>query len=116
MATTLPLVSSAMTAAPTIAPSRSSQTTRQHYPNFKIIVLNDDFNTFQHVSESLLEHIPGMTADRAWELTNQIHFEGQAIVWVGPAGAGRALPYAAWHGRIDDGSPRSGVRNESQRL
>ncbi|WP_347275983.1 ATP-dependent Clp protease adapter ClpS [Leptolyngbya sp. FACHB-321] len=84
MATTLPLVSSVMTAAPTIAPSRSSQTTRQHYPNFKIIVLNDDFNTFQHVSESLLEHIPGMTVDRAWELTNQIHFDGQAIVWVGP--------------------------------
>lgn len=25
-----------------------------------------------------------MTSDRAWELTNQVHFEGQAIVWVGP--------------------------------
>lgn len=83
MATTFPLLSAA-TAAPTVAPSRSNQTTRQHYPNFKIIVLNDDFNTFQHVSESLLEHIPGMTGDHAWELTNQIHFEGQAIVWVGP--------------------------------
>lgn len=84
MATTSSLVSYATAAAPTVAPSRSSQVTRQHYPNFKIIVLNDDFNTFQHVTESLLEHIPGMTVDRASELTNQIHFEGQAIVWVGP--------------------------------
>jgi Uncharacterized conserved protein len=25
-----------------------------------------------------------MTPDRAWELTNQVHFEGQAVVWVGP--------------------------------
>ncbi|MBW4695913.1 MAG: ATP-dependent Clp protease adapter ClpS [Lyngbya sp. HA4199-MV5] len=84
MTMTLPLVSSATAIAPTAAPSRSNQVTRQHYPNFKIIVLNDDFNTFQHVTESLMEHIPGMTLDRALELTNQIHHEGQAIVWVGP--------------------------------
>jgi ATP-dependent Clp protease adaptor protein ClpS len=25
-----------------------------------------------------------MTADSAWELTNQVHYEGQATVWVGP--------------------------------
>jgi ATP-dependent Clp protease adaptor protein ClpS len=24
-----------------------------------------------------------MTPDRAWNLTNQVHFEGQAIVWTG---------------------------------
>lgn len=73
-----------MTASPTITPEKSSQVTRQHYPNYKIIVLNDDFNTFQHVAESLVKYIPNMTPDRAWELTNQVHYEGQAIVWVGP--------------------------------
>ena len=31
-----------------------------------------------------MKYIPGMTSDHAWELTNQIHHEGQAIVWVGP--------------------------------
>ena len=31
-----------------------------------------------------MAYIPQMTSDRAWELTNQVHFEGQAIVWVGP--------------------------------
>lgn len=74
----------AMTTSPTIAPERSSQVTRKLYPNYKIIVLNDDFNTFEHVIKCLLTYIPGMSGDRAWELTNQIHFEGQAIVWVGP--------------------------------
>ncbi|MEB3291013.1 MAG: ATP-dependent Clp protease adapter ClpS [Leptolyngbya sp.] len=72
------------TASPTIAPEKSRQTTRQPYPNYKIIVLNDDFNTFQHVAECLVKYIPGMGADQAWNLTNQIHYEGQAIVWVGP--------------------------------
>lgn len=73
-----------MAASPTVTPERTSQTVRKPYPNFKVIVLNDDFNTFQHVADCLLKYIPGMTGDRAWDLTNQIHFEGQAIVWTGP--------------------------------
>ncbi|RMF67978.1 MAG: ATP-dependent Clp protease adapter ClpS [Cyanobacteria bacterium J069] len=73
-----------MAAAPTVAPEKTSQTVRKTYPNYKVIVLNDDFNTFQHVAECLVKYIPGMSGDRAWDLTNQIHHEGQAIVWVGP--------------------------------
>ncbi len=73
-----------MATAPTVAPERSSQTTQKLYPNFKVIVLNDDFNSFQHVAECLVKYIPGMAPDRAWDLTNQVHYEGQAIVWVGP--------------------------------
>jgi ATP-dependent Clp protease adaptor protein ClpS len=73
-----------MATAPTVAPERSSQVTSKLYPNYKVIVLNDDFNTFQHVAECLVKYIPGMTPDHAWDLTNQVHYEGQAIVWVGP--------------------------------
>ncbi len=73
-----------MATAPTIAPEQSKQVTSKPYPNYKVIVLNDDFNTFQHVAECLMKYIPGMTSDRAWDLTNQVHNEGQAIVWVGP--------------------------------
>jgi len=73
-----------MTTAPTQAPVREAVTVRKTYPNYKVIVLNDDFNTFQHVAECLMTYIPQMTSDRAWELTNQVHYEGQAIVWVGP--------------------------------
>ncbi|NEQ71176.1 MAG: ATP-dependent Clp protease adapter ClpS [Symploca sp. SIO1B1] len=74
----------ATSASPVQAPERSGQVTRKPYPNYKVIVLNDDFNTFKHVAECLMKYIPGMTSDLAWELTNQVHNEGQAIVWVGP--------------------------------
>lgn len=73
-----------MTAAPTVAPGKAGQVVRKPYPRYKVIVLNDDFNTFQHVAHCLMTYIPGMSSDRAWELTNQVHFEGQAVVWSGP--------------------------------
>jgi ATP-dependent Clp protease adaptor protein ClpS len=73
-----------MATAPTVTPEKTNQVVRKPYPNYKVIVLNDDFNTFQHVAECLMKYIPGMSSDRAWELTNQIHYEGQAIVWIGP--------------------------------
>ena len=73
-----------MATAPTVTPDKASQVTRKPYPNYKVIVLNDDFNTFEHVAECLMKYIPGMSGDRAWDLTNQIHYEGQAIVWIGP--------------------------------
>ncbi|MEH2198956.1 ATP-dependent Clp protease adapter ClpS [Nostoc sp.] len=84
MVTTLPADVLGMATAPTVAPKQSDQVIRKTYPNYKVIVLNDDFNTFQHVSECLMKYIPGMSGDRAWDLTNQVHYEGQAIVWVGP--------------------------------
>jgi len=71
-------------ASPAVAPEKTRQVVRQPYPNYKIIVLNDDFNTFQHVVECLTKYIPGMNSDQAWDLANKIHHEGQAIVWVGP--------------------------------
>jgi len=46
--------------------------------------LNDDFNTFDHVADCLMKYIPNMNSDLAWELTNQVHFDGQALVWSGP--------------------------------
>lgn len=73
-----------MSATPVAAPKKVTVHKTKTYPNYKVIVLNDDFNTFQHVAECLMTYIPQMTGDQAWELTNQVHFEGQAIVWVGP--------------------------------
>lgn len=84
MTLVLPVAPRAASTAPNIAPERSSQVVRKPYPNYKVIVLNDDFNTFQHVVETLTKYIPMMTSDRAWDLAHQIHNEGQAVVWVGP--------------------------------
>ncbi len=74
----------AASASPAVVKEKAQHTVRKPYPNYKIIVLNDDFNTFQHVAETLVKYIPHMTPDQAWKLTNQVHYEGQAIVWVGP--------------------------------
>jgi ATP-dependent Clp protease adaptor protein ClpS len=77
-------VATKATTSPVVTPVRDREVKKKSYPNFKVIVLDDDFNTFQHVADCLMKYIPGMTGDTAWELTNQVHFEGQAIVWVGP--------------------------------
>lgn len=74
----------AAAASPTVVKERATGVVRKPYPNYKIIVLNDDFNTFQHVAETLTQYIPNMTPDEAWNLATQIHNEGQATVWVGP--------------------------------
>ena len=60
------------------------QRLRQPYPNYRVIVLDDDVNTFQHVVECLVRHVPAMTPDKAWELAHRIDGEGSAVVWSGP--------------------------------
>jgi ATP-dependent Clp protease adaptor protein ClpS len=57
---------------------------RQPYPNYRVIVLDDDVNTFQHVVEALVRHVPAMNPDRAWQLAHRIDEEGSAVVWSGP--------------------------------
>ncbi len=84
MTTVLSAAFRAMASSPTVTPDRVTQVKSNLYPNYKVIVLNDDFNTFKHVAECLMKYIPGMSGDRAWELTNQVHYEGQATVWTGP--------------------------------
>jgi ATP-dependent Clp protease adaptor protein ClpS len=49
-----------------------------------VIVLNDDFNTFDHVAETLASVIPGVTLAQGYLLADRIHSAGQAIVWSGP--------------------------------
>jgi ATP-dependent Clp protease adaptor protein ClpS len=78
------IVAGPIRAASVEAPDRVSQVVQKRYPNYKIVVLNDDHNTFEHVSTCLLKYIPGMNGETAWTLTVQIDSDGQAIVWVGP--------------------------------
>jgi ATP-dependent Clp protease adaptor protein ClpS len=50
---------------------------------WRVIVLNDDFNTFDHVAETLASVIPGVTLADGYRLADRIHNSGQAIVWTG---------------------------------
>ena len=63
---------------------QARQRLRQPYPHFKVVVLDDDVNTFQHVVECLVRYIPGMQPDQAWGLAHRIDSEGSAVVWCGP--------------------------------
>ena len=50
---------------------------------WRVIVLNDDHNTFEGVAFALAQTIPGVDYDRGMALANRIHSTGQAIVWSG---------------------------------
>ncbi|MFN6339550.1 MAG: ATP-dependent Clp protease adapter ClpS [Cyanobacteriota bacterium] len=75
-----------MTRSPLTTPERQVRSVDQQapYPHVSVIVLNDDFNTFEHVVQVLMRYIPGMTSDKAWKLAHQIDGEGLAVVWRGP--------------------------------
>jgi ATP-dependent Clp protease adaptor protein ClpS len=50
---------------------------------WKVIVLNDNHNTFDHVAKSLARVIPGVNVDAGYRFADRIHASGQAIVWTG---------------------------------
>ncbi len=80
------LPAQAMTRTPLATPDRQVTTRRQGapYPRVRVIVLDDDVNTFEHVVRVLVRIIPGMHTDQAWTLAHQIDGEGAAVVWTGP--------------------------------
>lgn len=54
------------------------------YPNYRVVLINDDHNTFEHVEKCLMKHIPGMSQDKARGIAVKVHNEGSAVVWSGP--------------------------------
>jgi ATP-dependent Clp protease adaptor protein ClpS len=50
---------------------------------WRVIVLNDNHNTFEHVANTLARVVPGVSVDRGWRIAEQIHNTGRAIVWSG---------------------------------
>lgn len=51
--------------------------------SWKVIVLNDNHNTFDGVAGALSSVIPGVTFEQGLQLANRIHTTGSAIVWSG---------------------------------
>jgi ATP-dependent Clp protease adaptor protein ClpS len=50
---------------------------------WRVIVLNDNHNTFDGVAAALAAVIPGVSYERGLQLANRIHNTGQAVVWAG---------------------------------
>ena len=60
-----------------------SKTIKAKYPEARVIVLNDNFNTFEHVANCLQKIIPGMSKKRSWDLAIKVDNSGSAEVWRG---------------------------------
>jgi ATP-dependent Clp protease adaptor protein ClpS len=51
--------------------------------HWRVIVLNDNHNTFDHVASVLAKFIPTVSVDKGYAIADVIHKSGQAIVWTG---------------------------------
>lgn len=49
----------------------------------RVIVLNDNHNTFEGVAAALAQYIPGVDLQKGMALATRIHTSGSAIVWSG---------------------------------
>ena len=50
---------------------------------WKVIVLNDNHNTFEGVAAALSRVLPGVSYDQGLRIADRIHTTGRAIVWSG---------------------------------
>ena len=50
---------------------------------WRVIVLNDDHNTFDGVAAALARIVPGVSLEQGYRIADTIHNTGQAIVWSG---------------------------------
>src|SRR5438874_8959956 len=66
---------------------------------WKVIVLNDNHNTFEGVAAALSRVLPGVSYDQGMKLADRIHASGRAIVWSGH----REQSEHYWKGLKDSG-------------
>ena len=70
----------------TLAPTRQERAGRPGDAEgdaWRVIVLNDDHNTFEGVAFALSSVLPGVSYDQGLALADRIHNTGREIVWSG---------------------------------
>ena len=83
----------------TITPPRERTRRSRDGPaggGWRVIVLNDDHNTFEGVAFALAQTIPGIDFDGGMRLANEIHTKGQAVVW-----SGEREPAELYHAQLE---------------
>jgi len=78
-------------AAAVVEPPRTTRQTRaddprrkpKRLPPYAVVVLNDDEHTFEYVIETFVK-VFGYAPEKCFQLAEQIHTQGRAIVWSGP--------------------------------
>jgi ATP-dependent Clp protease adaptor protein ClpS len=66
----------------TIERQSTTSTIRKPAPRYRVLLHNDDFNTMEHVVESLLKVVPSLTTAQAVDIMMQAHSAGVAVVIV----------------------------------
>jgi ATP-dependent Clp protease adaptor protein ClpS len=66
---------------------------------WRVIVLNDNHNTFDGVAAALSRVLPGVSFDQGLRIADTIHDQGRAIVWSGH----REVAEMYWSGLRDAG-------------
>ena len=66
---------------------------------WKVIVLNDNHNTFEGVAAALSRVLPNVTYEQGRRIADRIHNTGRAIVWSGH----RELAELYWTGLKESG-------------
>jgi ATP-dependent Clp protease adaptor protein ClpS len=56
----------------------------QRLPPYKVVVHDNDFNTFDEVIKILMKAVPGITYEQAVAYTYEIHTTGAAVPYTGP--------------------------------
>jgi ATP-dependent Clp protease adaptor protein ClpS len=86
-----------MTATVTPPAERLSRGSRSRGGDaWRVIVLNDNHNTFEGVALALAQTIPGVDYDRGLRFANAIHARGRAVVW-----SGLREPAELYHGQLE---------------
>jgi ATP-dependent Clp protease adaptor protein ClpS len=63
-------------------PRSEEQTRTRRVPPYNVILENDDFHSAEFVAD-VLRKVLGCAAERAWQLMEQAHSTGRAVVWTG---------------------------------
>ena len=73
------------TATPATAPKTGTKAkvTVQWLPPYKVVVFNNDYNTFDEVIAILMAAVPGLSLPEAVGLTYEIHLTGAAVPYRG---------------------------------
>jgi ATP-dependent Clp protease adaptor protein ClpS len=61
----------------------AEKTIPKKYRDGRVILVNDDWNTFEHVITALVKCVPGLGIDEAGQLAYQAHSEGSSVVYKG---------------------------------
>lgn len=59
---------------------RSTSTVRKPAPRYRVLLHNDDFNSMEHVVQTLMKTVGGMTQPQAVDIMMEAHTNGIALV------------------------------------